>query len=385
MLDWLTQHEFYGFLVTVAIAVVSYSITRHFVLRGIQALVKRTKTVIDDFIFRRSALRWGAMLVPLGVFMAASAYLGGGMPILLRIASYALFFCFLLLLGSILHGIGEYLFSTGRTRGRPLKGYVQAINMVIYLYGAIVIAASIANTNPIAVISGLSAVTAVALLIFRDAILNFVASITITSYDLIRVGDVIESTKFGANGEVVDIALYVVKVRNIDRTVSVIPTYKLIDESFRNWREVREGGIWRIGRSLYIDPMSVHICDKALLERLESIPRIADRARAQRAEYAQANAERGLTGALEVYGRRSTNIGLFRLYVEGYLREHPMIRQDMPIVVRMLQLEPLGLPLELVAFVNSGDAPTFEGIQSEIFEHLLSVMGEFGLERGKGA
>lgn len=379
MLDWLTQHEFYGLLATLGVAVLSYYLMRHFVLVGIRAVVKRTATKVDDFIFHRSTLRWGAMLVPFSVFMLASTYLGGGMPILMRIASYALFFAFLLLIGSILHGLGQYFFSTGKTQGRSVKGYVQAINMVIYLYGVVVIAASIADTNPVAIVSGLGAVTAVAILVFRDAILNFVASLTITSNDLIRVGDWIEAPKFNANGIVTDIALYTVKIENFDKTISVIPTYKLIDESFRNWRDVVKNGARRVLRSIYIDQSTIHVCSPELLDRLENVPRIGEYVREKRRAVTLENESRNLTGELAIFGRQLTNLGVFRVYAESYLREQPMIREDLTVIVRQLQPEPMGLPMEVFCFVRSAEGPIFEAVQSDIFDHLISVLPTFEL------
>lgn len=319
------------------------------------------------------------MLVPFGVFMLASTYLGGGMPILMRIASYALFFTFLLLIGSVLHGIGQYLFSTGKTQGRSVKGYVQAINMVVYLYGVVVIIASIADTNPVAVVSGLGAVTAVALLIFRDAILNFVASLTITSNDLMRVGDWIEASKFNANGIVTDIALYTVKIENFDKTISVIPTYKLIDESFRNWRHVVQEGARRILRSIYIDQSTIHVCSPELLDRLEKVPRISEYVREKRRAVISENETRNLTGELAIFGRQLTNVGIFRAYTEAYLREQPMIHTDLRLIVRQLQPEPMGLPLEVLCFVKSAEGPIFEAVQSDIFDHLISVLPNFEL------
>lgn len=386
MLDWLSRHEFYGLLITLAIAVLSYYVIRHFVLGVVRALVKKTATKVDDYIFHHSTLRWGAMLVPFAVFMLASGYLGSGMPAMLRVASYALFFTFLLLIGSILHGIGQYLFSTGKTQGRPVKGYIQAINMVIYLYGAIVITASIADTNPIAIISGLGAVTAVALLIFRDAILNFVASITITSNDLIRVGDWIEAPKFNANGIATDIALYTVKIENFDRTISVIPTYKLIDESFRNWRQVVQDGARRILRSIYIDQSTIHVCSPELLDRLEAVPRIGEYVREKRRAVTSENEARNLTGELAVFGRQLTNLGVFRVYAESYLRDQAMVRQDLALIVRQLQPEPMGLPMEILCFVKSAEGPIYEAVQSDIFDHLISVLPTFelGINQARG-
>jgi len=384
MLDWLTQHEIYGLLITIAVAVASYYIARHVLLVGVRSLVRRTMTLMDDFVLGSRTLRWISMFVPLAVFILASRYLWYGTPLLTRIGSYALFFVLLLVIGSVLHGIGQYLFATGKTQGRPLKGYVQAINMVIYLYGLIVIAASIADTNPIAIISGLGAVTAVALLVFRDAILNFSASLTITSNDLLRVGDWVEAPTFNANGIVTDIALYTVKVENHDKTISVIPTYRLVDASFRNWRELMQKGVRRMLRSIFVDQTTIRVCSPELVARLEKFPSIETYIQNRRDEIAADNERRNLTDDLSSYGRQMTNVGLFRAYVESYLRGHAMVRPEMTISVRQLQPEAFGLPIEILAFVDTADGPTFEAVQSDILEHLISVLPWFELSIYQG-
>ena len=221
--------------------------------------------------------------------------------------------------------------------------------------------------------------TAVLLLIFRDTILSFIASLQITSNDLVRVGDWIEVPKFGADGDVIDIALHTVKIQNWDKTITVIPTHKLIDETFKNWRGMAQSGGRRIKRSILIDIESIRICDDALVERLKKIHLITDYVQDKLQELDEYNAEQQIDTSSPVNGRRMTNIGTFRAYVVAYLRHHKRIHQQMTFLVRQLPPGPTGLPLEIYVFTNDTAWAKYEAIQADIFDHILAVVPEFDL------
>ena len=221
--------------------------------------------------------------------------------------------------------------------------------------------------------------TAVLLLIFRDTILSFIASLQITSNDLVRVGDWIEVPKFGADGDVKDIALHTVKIQNWDKTITVIPTHKLIDETFKNWRGMAQSGGRRIKRSVLMDIESIKICDDALVERLKKIHLITDYVQDKLLELEKYNVEQQVDTSSPVNGRRMTNIGTFRAYVVAYLRQHKKIHRQMTFLVRQLPPGPNGLPLEIYVFTNDTAWANYEAIQADIFDHILAVVPEFDL------
>ena len=245
--------------------------------------------------------------------------------------------------------------------------------------GAIIIVGALLGRSPMVLLSGFGAMTAVILLIFRDTILSFVASLQISSNDLVRVGDWIESPKFGADGDVVDIALHTVKVQNWDKTFTIIPTYKLIDESFKNWRGMQQSGGRRIKRAVYLDISSIKFCDEAMVERFKKIQIIADYVAGKQEELKNHNAENEIDDSVLVNGRRMTNIGTFRAYVEAYLRHHKKIHQDMTFLIRQLPPGPTGLPLEIYVFTNDTAWANYEAIQADIFDHILAVIPQFDL------
>jgi len=220
---------------------------------------------------------------------------------------------------------------------------------------------------------------AVFLLIFKDSLLGLVAGVQLSSNDMIRLGDWIEMPKYGANGDVTDISLVTVKVENFDKTITTIPTYALISDSFKNWRGMTQSGGRRINRSVYIDTTSIGFCTDEMLEEFEKIEYLSDYIRSKRHEIVQYNLEKKIDTSNSVNGRHLTNIGVFRIYIESYLRNHPKIHKDMIQMVRQLPPGEHGLPLELYVFTNDTAWVTYENVQSDIFDHLLAVVPQFGL------
>lgn len=282
--------------------------------------------------------------------------------------------------GRALRAVERAILSSGMSRRAPLRSMFQMVRLFVYLTGAVIAAGVLMGTSPWGLLSGIGAFTAVLMLVFRDTILSFVAAIQISASESLRPGDWVEMPDFGANGDVVDVSLNHVTIQNFDKTVAVIPTHKFLDSSFRNWRGMQEAGGRRIMRSLLIDQSTVRLADEGLLESVGRIDLLRDYLAHKRTDIDEANAASGAhTAAHPANGRRQTNLGLFRAYVAAYLRSRPDIRKDMTFLVRQLQPTSEGLPLEVYVFTDTTVWAEYEGIQADIFDHLLAVMPLFGL------
>jgi miniconductance mechanosensitive channel len=271
-----------------------------------------------------------------------------------------------------------YVSSTKRPAG-TLKSYVQLGKLIIFAAASIAVISLLIDKSPLILLSGLGAMSAVLLLIFRDTLLSFVASVQLASNDMLRIGDWIEMPQVGVDGGVIDIALHTVTVQNWDKTITTIPTWRLISESFKNWRGMQQSGGRRIKRSLRLDTHSILFLDDAHAERLERMHLLRDYLREKRKEIAETNHRLGAAGDNTANRRRLTNIGTFRAYVLAYLRNHPDIHRDMSCMVRSLEPGPEGAPIELYCFTRTTEWAAYEKIQSDIFDHLLAILPEFGL------
>ncbi|MBX3664303.1 MAG: mechanosensitive ion channel family protein [Burkholderiales bacterium] len=262
---------------------------------------------------------------------------------------------------------------------KPIKGYLQVVKIVIFAVAAILMIATLIDRSPLILLSGLGAMAAVLMLVFQDTLLSLVASVQISSNDMVRVGDWIEMPQLNADGDVIDIALHTVKVQNWDKTITTIPTKRMITESFKNWRGMSESGGRRIQRSLLIDQNSVRFFSAAECERLHRFALLRDYLASKEREIDDWNARLEAQGRDPVNARRLTNLGTFRVYVDSYLRSHPGIHQGMTTLVRQRNPGPTGLPLEIWCFTNTTAWAQYEAIQSDIFDHLLAIIPEFGL------
>ncbi|MCH1909450.1 mechanosensitive ion channel family protein [Stenotrophomonas acidaminiphila] len=264
-------------------------------------------------------------------------------------------------------------------RDKPIKGYLQVAKIVIFVIAGLSIVATLAGVDLRYLVTGLGAATAVLMLIFQDTILSLVASVQISGDGRVRIGDWIEMPSQNADGDVIDIALHTVTVQNFDKTITTIPTKKLVTESFKNWRGMQEAGGRRIKRALYLDQHSVQFLDAAALDRLQRFGLLDDYLAGKQAELERWNTQVAQAHPEEVNARRLTNLGTFRAYVERYLRSHPGIHQDMTLLVRQLAPGPQGLPLEVYCFTVTTAWGEYEAIQSDVFDHLLAILPEFGL------
>lgn len=262
---------------------------------------------------------------------------------------------------------------------KPIKGYLQLLKIFIFAVAVILIVATLINRNPLILLSGLGAMAAVLMLIFQDTILSFVASIQLGTNDMVRIGDWIEMPSQNADGDVIEVALHTVKVQNWDKTITTVPVRKLITDSFKNWRGMQEAGGRRIKRALYLDQRSVRFLDDAEIQRLEDFVLLDEYLDGKRKELAAWNEKLERQGAKPINERRVTNLGTFRAYVEQYLRSSPHIHQGMTLLVRQLQPGASGIPLEIYCFTNDTRWAVYEGIQSDIFDHLLAILPIFDL------
>ena len=265
-------------------------------------------------------------------------------------------------------------------KSRPIKGYLQVVALVAYLAAGVVIVAILAGRSPVFFLSGLGALAAVLMLIFRDTILSLVASVQIASNDMIRIGDWVSVPQANCDGEVIDIALHTVKVQNWDKTISTIPTHKFISESFKNWRGMSESGGRRIKRSLRIDMNSVRFLEEDEIEELSRRELLHDHMREVRDQVASYNAAKaaGDPGIIPEI-RRLTNLGTFRAYVQRYLEAHPKTHKEMTLLVRQLAPGPDGVPIEIYCFSADTAWARYEGFQGDVFDHLIAILPEFRL------
>ena len=262
---------------------------------------------------------------------------------------------------------------------RPIKGLMQLVKLAVFIVGTLVVIAAFTDKSVGLLLSGLGAMSAVLILVFRDTILGFVAGMQLASNDMLRVGDWITMPGAGADGDVLDITLYTVKVRNFDQTIVTIPTWKLISESYQNWRGMTDAGGRRIKRSLWIDAATVHFLDAEEISRLARF-RLLDTYLANKdSELAAWNRGLGEAGEQQVNRRRLTNLGTFRAYVGEYLAQHPQIHHRMTCMVRQLATEARGIPIELYCFTATTVWAEYETIQADIFDHLFALLPEFGL------
>ncbi|MEE4659247.1 MAG: mechanosensitive ion channel family protein [Halieaceae bacterium] len=264
------------------------------------------------------------------------------------------------------------------SRQRPLKGFVQLLQLVVILFGLILAVSTLMDREPWVLLSGFGAMTAVLLLVFKDTILSLVASVQLTAQDLVRVGDWIEVPQFGADGDVIDVQLHTIKVQNWDKTITTIPTHRLISDSFRNWRGMSEAGGRRIKRCLYLDAASVRFLTEAEVDRFKRFSLLKDYMAGKQSDLTRHNAEVGDSGEA-VNQRRLTNIGTFRAYVYNYLQARDDVHQGLTLLVRLLAPGPTGVPLEIYCFTRTTAWGEYEGIQGDIFDHLLAIVPEFGL------
>jgi miniconductance mechanosensitive channel len=382
-LQWLEQHPqlftLIGASLLVLAAWIANWLVKRILLRGLYRALRATalgqdRVLNDSKVIARLANIVPALILSLGVGLIV------GLPaeavtVVRNVCGAYVVLTLALAISEVLSLVNTLYQRRPDAHLRPIKGYVQVLKIAVFAIAAILIIAALIDRSPLILLSGLGAMAAVLLLIFQDTLLSLVASVQISSNDIIRVGDWVEMPQLNADGDVIDIALHTVKVQNWDKTITTIPTKRFITDSFKNWRGMQESGGRRIKRCLQLDQNSVRFLDAEALEQLHRFDLIGDYLEQKRAELQQYNA--GFGDPLN--GRQLTNLGTFRAYVERYLRNHPEVHPQMTLLVRHLQPGESGLPLEIYCFTNTVAWAQYERIQADIFDHLLAILPAFGL------
>jgi miniconductance mechanosensitive channel len=360
-------------------------ITKSLLVRGIGRAMRSMPGLWYEALIGHGVIPRLADVVPALVVHYGLPYVEGLAPLVVTvvrgIAGAYVIFTLALALSHALTAVGAIYEQADpeRAQSRPIKGYLQLARIGIFMFAAILIIAALFQKDPLLLLSGLGAMTAVLMLVFKDTLLSFVASVQLSAHDMLRVGDWIEMPQLNADGDVMDISLHTVKVRNWDKTITMIPTWRLISESYKNWRGMFESGGRRIKRALYIDQTSVRFLDDAERDSLDRLVLLHGYLDKKRQELDEFNSRLRAQGIDPLNERRVTNIGTFRAYVSNYIANHPHINKDMIHMVRQLQPGPQGLPLEIYCFTASTAWVVHEGVQADIFDHLYAILPQFGL------
>ncbi|MEN8117878.1 MAG: mechanosensitive ion channel domain-containing protein [Bacteroidota bacterium] len=388
----------------VFVAWLAHFITRKIFLRIVARIARRTKTQWDDILIKNKVFKGLAHLVPAFIILYTADFsypsiiqdfkdLDAETQSMLLKDHYLSLYGFLtniarlyftliivFVANSILNAGLEIYNTTDYSHHRPIKGYIQLVKIFVFFMAGIMIIAILLGKDPTVLLAGLGAMAAVLLLIFRDTILGFVASIQLSANNMVKIGDWIEMRSHNADGTVLDITLNTVKVQNWDKTISTIPTYALVSESFNNWKGMEESGGRRIKRSVSIDTNSIKFCDVEMLKHFEKFDLIRDYVVEKEKELKDYNKGKNLSDEDYISGRHQTNVGIFRKYLEVYLRQHPKVNRNMTFLIRQLQPDGKGLPVEIYVFSNDQEWANYESIQADIFDHIFAVIPEFELK-----
>jgi miniconductance mechanosensitive channel len=384
---WVAAHPTIQLLLGVAAVLLAAWVIhlglRRFLIRGIDGLVRRSSVSWDDALQESRVFQRIVLVVPVIIIWQGMALIpeipDNLVDLLQRLAVSTILLIGMLTLNAFLSALNVIYARNAGEELSAIKGYLEIAQIMVVIVAAILILAVLLDRSPMVFLGGLGAMTAVLLVVFRDTLLGLVASLQIAANDMVRIGDWIEMPSAGADGDVIDIALHTMKVQNFDKTVVTIPTYKLIQESFKNWRGMSESGGRRIKRSLWFDVNTVRFLSPAEEEQLGKYLLLRAYIEEKRNAIASYNQEPGRDPKVMADIRRLTNIGTLRAYIESYLRNHPSIRQDMTLMVRQLQPASDGIPLEIYCFTATTEWAEYEGIQADIFDHILAMTSEFGL------
>ncbi len=355
---------------------------KNILLRIVRTIVRRTKTKRDDVFVESGAITRLSHLLPALFVHLATPFLFENEPVVTGIRAAVtiyLIFISLFVLDGLLNAIHRLVSHSPKAQNIPIKGFIQATKLIANLVGLIFVISVLFGKTPVYILSGLGALTAVLMLIFRDAILGFVAGIQLSVNNMVRPGDWIEMSSNNANGDVMDVSLTTVKVQNFDKTITSIPAYDLISKSFVNWRGMSESGGRRIKRSIRIDMRSIQFVDDKLLAELERIQILRPYLEMRKKEVHQWNEEHDIDEQMPVNGRRLTNVGCFRAYCEAYLRKDDRVRKDMTFLFRQLEPDGKGLPIQIYVFTATTNWVRYESIQADIFDHFIAALPWFEL------
>ncbi|WP_308552788.1 mechanosensitive ion channel domain-containing protein [uncultured Mediterranea sp.] len=373
-----------AFALVLVLAFAADFICRKVLLRAIARLVQKTKATWDDILFdRRVMVYLSHMVAPVVIYLLLPVAFAQTDSVTLnfirRLCFIYIIFSFLFFINAFLKAAYTVYSAKESMRDRPLKGLLQTLQVSLWLIGIIVIVAELLGKSPYSLLAGLGASAAVLMLVFKDSIMGFVSGVQLSANDMLKVGDWITMPKYGADGTVIEVTLNTVKVRNWDNTITTIPPYLLVSDSFQNWRGMRESGGRRVKRSINIDMTSVRFCTPEMLEKYRKIQLLKDYIDRTEAVVEAYNAENGIDNEVLVNGRRQTNLGVFRAYLTAYLKSLPVVNKELNCMVRHLQPTDHGLPVELYFFSTIKDWIPYEGVQADVFDHVLAIIPEFGL------
>ena len=367
----------------ILLAVAANVIAKNVIVTLINRLLKKSASKRDDVFVRRNVFQRLSQLAPALIIYALAPLALGDYPIaesfIVKLSVIYMVVIGVLFIDALINA-GLEIYGTYRvSKDFPVNSFAQIAKLALYFFGFIAVLSLILDESPLKFLAGLGALTAVIMLVFKDPILGLVAGIQLSANRMVAVGDWIEIPKFGVDGDVMEIALTTVKIRNFDKTITTVPTQSLINDSFKNWRGMQETGGRRIKRSIYIDISSVRFCDEEMLKRFSKIQYIADYVKDKSQEIAQYNETANVDLSTLVNGRHLTNVGTFRAYIEAYLCNHPQISKSLTLLVRQLQPTEHGLPIEIYVFSLETNWLIYESLQADIFDHILAAVPEFDL------
>lgn len=371
-------------VVIVLVALILDFISKKILVAAFSVLAKRTKTAFDDFLVENRATKYVAHLVP-------TLFIYQTLPVALKNFKYweAVFekgmktfiiLLFLWIIRSILHSVKDYLKTKPTYSDKPIDSYIQVMMIILWMFAIISVILMLFGLEIGALLGALGAISAIILLIFRDTILGFVASIQVSVNDMVRIGDWITIEKYGADGDVIEINLATVKVRNFDNTTTTLPTYSLISDSFKNWRGMVNSGGRRIKRHILIKANSVRFVTGDEIEKFRKIQMLQSYIDHRQADIDKFNNLNAADKSISINGRNLTNLGLFRKYINQYIENHPAINKDMTMMCRHLQPTEKGIPIEIYAFTSDKRWVNYEYIMADIFDHIIAAVPYFGLE-----
>ncbi|PAE36677.1 mechanosensitive ion channel family protein [Bacillus sp. 7884-1] len=362
------------------LCIASNFISKKIVLRVITHIITNNKFEWDNILLERKVFHRLSHIVPAIIIYYFSSTFPDYQHLIEKGAITYIIVVGLMVIYSFLNAFNDIYLTFEISKIKPIKGYIQVVQIIVFILGGIIIIANLMGESPFILLSGIGALSAVLLLVFKDSLLGLVAGIQLAANDMVRVGDWIEMPKYEADGDIIDISLNTVKVQNFDKTITTIPSYALISDSFKNWRGMQVSGGRRIKRSIFIDTNSITFCTQEMIEKFKTIQFLSNYITSKEQEIAEYNAKNEINRNNPVNGRALTNIGVFRAYINQYLQHHPGISQEMTLLVRQLAPTEIGLPLEIYAFTNDIRWDVYETIQSDIFDHLFAVAPEFGLQ-----
>ncbi len=366
------------------LSVIANWVAKGIILSVVKKMVSKSTNKWDDVMLEKKVFHRLSHFAPVMVIYWIGPTLLADFPRMVSftydLSNVYVVFMLLIVVYAFLDAVGAIYNQYEIAKSRPIKGYLQVTKIITGMIAAIFILSVLLNQSPVYFFTGLGAITAVLLLVFKDTILSFVAGVQVTTNNMVQIGDWIEMPKYGADGDVIDINLYTVIIRNFDRTITTIPTYALVSDSFKNWRGMVQTGGRRIMRDVYIDINTIKFCDQKMLEKFESIALLKDYIQEKRKEIDGYNQQHNLDTDTGINGRRMTNIGTLRAYITRYLQKHPRIHKDLTCMVRQMAPGEKGVALQIYAFTNDVNWVNYEGIQADIFDHILSVIPFFELK-----